>query len=140
MLTIRGSGLTLSDYIRVAVEGETVTLDPSCVSLIEQSAQAVENIVRKENTVYGINTGFGALASVKISPEKTKELQRNIILSHAAESGTRSQRSRQRNDALPGQLPGERVFRGPLANRRTTSQDVERAHYTDRSGTGLRRS
>jgi len=87
VLTIRGSGLTLSDYIRVAVEGETVTLDPSCVSLIEQSAQAVENIVRKENTVYGINTGFGALASVKISPEKTKELQRNIILSHAAGVG-----------------------------------------------------
>ncbi|HNR62498.1 MAG TPA: histidine ammonia-lyase [Thermotogota bacterium] len=87
MITIRGSELTLNDYVQVAIAGETVEISPSCFALINKSARAVESIVQSEDTVYGINTGFGALATVKISPEKTKELQKNIILSHAAGVG-----------------------------------------------------
>ena len=44
----------------------------------------VEQIVNEGRTAYGINTGFGLLASTKIAPEDLEQLQRSLVLSHAA--------------------------------------------------------
>jgi histidine ammonia-lyase len=67
--------------------GAGVRLDPSCVPVIEASARAVEAIVARGEPVYGINTGFGKLASVRIEAADLARLQTNIVLSHAAGVG-----------------------------------------------------
>jgi len=68
-------------------EGAAVTLDPVCAPRIAAGAAAVERILARHEPVYGINTGFGKLASVKIGDEDLAALQRNIVLSHAAGTG-----------------------------------------------------
>lgn len=67
--------------------GESATLDPSCHEKVQASADAVEAILARHEPVYGINTGFGKLASVRIGDEDLETLQRNIVLSHAAGVG-----------------------------------------------------
>jgi histidine ammonia-lyase len=72
---------------RAVCRGAVPRLDPSCRERIKRSAAAVAAIVAKGEPVYGINTGFGKLASVRIPAEDLETLQRNIVLSHAAGVG-----------------------------------------------------
>ena len=67
--------------------GEPAPLDPSCHDKVAASADAVQAILAKHEPVYGINTGFGKLASVRIGDDDLETLQRNIVLSHAAGVG-----------------------------------------------------
>jgi histidine ammonia-lyase len=67
--------------------GEAAPLDPSCAEKVQASADAVQAILARHEPVYGINTGFGKLASVRIGDEDLETLQRNIVLSHAAGVG-----------------------------------------------------
>ncbi|HVF92990.1 MAG TPA: histidine ammonia-lyase [Sphingomonas sp.] len=67
--------------------GATPRLDPACAEAIEASAAAVARIVARGAPVYGINTGFGKLASVRIDTVDLATLQRNIVLSHCAGVG-----------------------------------------------------
>lgn len=68
-------------------EGAVPALDPACRPAIAESAAAVGRILARHEPVYGINTGFGKLASVRIGDEDLARLQRNIVLSHAAGVG-----------------------------------------------------
>lgn len=77
---------SLDDWQRV-YGGAKARLDPSSATVIAASARAVEAIVDKGEPVYGINTGFGKLASVRIERADLARLQRNIVLSHAAGVG-----------------------------------------------------
>ena len=72
---------------QVLVEGGHCVLDKACVSKVEKSLAIVQKILQDKKTVYGINTGFGSLANQTISAEKLKQLQRNIVLSHACGTG-----------------------------------------------------
>ena len=72
---------------RALYHGAPITLDPASGAAIAASAAAVERIVAKGAPVYGINTGFGKLASVRIDAGDLAALQRNIVLSHAAGVG-----------------------------------------------------
>jgi len=72
---------------RQVYRGARVRLDASAQAAVLRSAQVVEAIVAKGEPVYGINTGFGKLASVRIEREDLETLQRNIVLSHAAGVG-----------------------------------------------------
>ena len=72
---------------RAIYRGEAVELDPACRPVIAESAAAVARILARGEPVYGINTGFGKLASVRIESEDLATLQRNIVLSHAAGVG-----------------------------------------------------
>jgi histidine ammonia-lyase len=67
--------------------GATPSLDPACRPVIAESAAAVARILAHGEPVYGINTGFGKLASVRIDGCDLAMLQRNIVLSHAAGVG-----------------------------------------------------
>lgn len=67
--------------------GEPAPLDPACHASIAASADAVRAILARHEPVYGINTGFGKLASVRIGDNDLETLQRNIVLSHAAGVG-----------------------------------------------------
>ncbi|MFO1087410.1 MAG: histidine ammonia-lyase [Reyranellaceae bacterium] len=67
--------------------GASASLSPEAYDAIEVSAQAVAAILAKGQPVYGINTGFGKLANVRIEAADLATLQRNIVLSHAAGAG-----------------------------------------------------
>src|SRR5688500_18840890 len=73
---------------RAIYRGATVALDPAAVDAIATSARTVSAIIAKGEPVYGVNTGFGKLASVRIATADLETLQRNIVLSHAAGVGT----------------------------------------------------
>jgi len=72
---------------RAVYRGARVRLDPASSPAIAESAAAVQRILARGEPVYGINTGFGKLASVRIGAEDLDRLQRNIVLSHAAGVG-----------------------------------------------------
>lgn len=76
----------LADW-RAIYRGAALQLDPACAAGIQASADTVARIVAKGDPVYGINTGFGKLASVRIAAADLETLQRNIVLSHAAGVG-----------------------------------------------------
>ncbi|HPF25116.1 MAG TPA: histidine ammonia-lyase [Steroidobacteraceae bacterium] len=77
---------SLTDW-RAVYRGAGVTLDAACNERIVQSAATVQDIVARSEPVYGINTGFGKLASVRIDPADLARLQRNIVLSHSVGIG-----------------------------------------------------
>jgi len=80
---------TLADW-RAIHAGADVALHDQAWSAIAASAAAVARILGKGDAVYGINTGFGKLASVRIADHDLAALQRNIVLSHAAGTGAPS--------------------------------------------------
>ena len=86
MMRVSPGAVSLTDW-RALYHGEIPTLDPACRDLIAESAAAVGRILARHEPVYGINTGFGKLATVKIGDADLETLQRNIVLSHAAGVG-----------------------------------------------------
>lgn len=64
-----------------------VRLDPSAGAAILDAYERVKAAAAGEAPIYGVNTGFGKLASIKIKPENTAELQRNLVLSHCCGVG-----------------------------------------------------
>lgn len=78
--------VTLAQW-RAIHAGTALTLDPAAAEAVARSAQTVDAIVARGEPVYGINTGFGKLASVRIERDDLEALQRNIVLSHAAGVG-----------------------------------------------------
>ncbi|MDG1738538.1 MAG: histidine ammonia-lyase [Paracoccaceae bacterium] len=78
---------TLAQLHDVWEKGEAASLHPSSHAGIEQAAAIVAKAANGEQAVYGINTGFGKLASVKIEAKDVATLQRNLILSHCCGVG-----------------------------------------------------
>lgn len=72
---------------RAIARGADLVLDPAALPAIAASAAAVAAIVADGAPVYGINTGFGKLASVRIADADLAKLQRNLVISHAAGVG-----------------------------------------------------
>ncbi len=81
--------VSLADW-RAIYRGAAPKLDSACAPRIAESAAAVGRILAHGDPVYGINTGFGKLASVRIGDSDLAALQRNIVLSHAAGTGAPS--------------------------------------------------
>jgi histidine ammonia-lyase len=72
---------------KAVLEGAALTLDTSARAAVEAGAEAVARVIAAGETVYGVNTGFGKLAAVRIAGEDLATLQRNLILSHACGVG-----------------------------------------------------
>ncbi len=87
MIELDGHSLAFSDAARVVFGGEPVAVCPSSWEAVRRSREAVQSIVAHGKPVYGVNTGFGSLSTQPISRERLAELQRNIVLSHAAGVG-----------------------------------------------------
>ena len=85
-VTLDPGQVPLSDW-RAIYRGADVRLDPPAGPAIAAAAAAVARILARGEPVYGINTGFGKLASVRIEAGDLATLQRNIVLSHAAGVG-----------------------------------------------------
>ena len=90
-LVLHPGRVRLDDWLDV-YRGAPVCLDPASGPAIEASARAVDAIVARGEPVYGINTGFGKLASVRIEAVDLARLQYNIVLSHAAGVGASAPR------------------------------------------------
>lgn len=79
--------LTLADCRRLAGGFRSVSLDPGCRPTVEASSRMVAQAAAGERPVYGINTGFGLLARRRIPPDRVRDLQRRLVLSHSAGTG-----------------------------------------------------
>ena len=75
--------LSLNDFIQVVRNHAPVTLHPDALERVQQARQYVNALLSEETAVYGVNTGFGKFATVRINPDDLQALQRNLLLSHA---------------------------------------------------------
>ncbi|MFC3614998.1 histidine ammonia-lyase [Lutimaribacter marinistellae] len=86
-VTLTPGTTTLATLEAIWREGGAARLDPSARPAVEAAAQVVTQAAQGDAPVYGVNTGFGKLASVRIAPGDTATLQRNLILSHCCGVG-----------------------------------------------------
>ena len=85
---LTGTDLTLEDVARVAEAPRArVELDPAALDGVNAARAVVDRAVAEQRVVYGVTTGFGALSEVVIPPDRIRELQANLIRSHAAGVG-----------------------------------------------------
>ncbi|RAC79332.1 histidine ammonia-lyase, partial [Burkholderia multivorans] len=93
MITLTPGHLTLPQLRQIAREPVQLTLDPASFAKIDAGAKAVSDIAAKGEPAYGINTGFGRLASTHIPHDQLELLQKNLVLSHAVGVGEPMARS-----------------------------------------------
>lgn len=79
--------LTLKEVRQQLQEHRPIVMSDNVLSRVESSCEVIRKVLEDKRTVYGINTGFGSLARQSISTEHLKQLQRNIVLSHACGTG-----------------------------------------------------
>lgn len=86
MIAIGGNRLTAGDFFKVLYEGEQVQLQPQALETVKANYDFLR-AYSKDKIIYGINTGLGPMAQYKISEEDQRQLQYNLIRSHASGSG-----------------------------------------------------
>ena len=86
-LILNGQSLKLSEVEAVALSGAIVEISPDALERVAESRGLIERILGAGDTVYGVNTGFGKLADVRIPGDKLSELQINLVRSHAGGVG-----------------------------------------------------
>ncbi|MFW5894340.1 MAG: histidine ammonia-lyase [Bacillota bacterium] len=87
MITLDGFSLTLDDFVKVARYKEPVKISSKAKEAVRKSRRVVQHNIEQKNVVYGINTGFGNLANVRIADSDFNALQRNLVVSHACGTG-----------------------------------------------------
>jgi len=87
MILINGSNLDLVYFRKIVLEYEEVKIDDSSKKNVEKAREYVEQVIKSEKAVYGINTGFGKLSDVSIDKCDLAKLQENLIKSHACGVG-----------------------------------------------------
>ncbi|MGY0061020.1 histidine ammonia-lyase [Streptomyces sp. LZ34] len=91
-VVLGASGTTAADVIAVARDGARIELSEEALAAVAASRRTIDDLAAKPEPVYGVSTGFGALAVRHISPDLRVQLQRNIVRSHAAGMGPRVER------------------------------------------------
>jgi histidine ammonia-lyase len=86
-VTVQPTGVTAVDVLAVARDDARVELAPATVAAMARSRALVDEIEVSQRPVYGVSTGFGALAGTFIAPQRRAELQHALIRSHAAGIG-----------------------------------------------------
>src|ERR1044071_7533697 len=87
MMQLAGQPLSLSEIAAVAFDDIPIKVAPSARDRIENSRRIVEEIVAKGGVVYGVSTGIGKLADVQIPAGELRQLQLNLVRSHACGIG-----------------------------------------------------
>ena len=93
MITLTPGKASLKTLEKIYRSDGPVKLDPKAKAGVEDAASHIQAAVAGGTPVYGVNTGFGKLASVQIAPEDTSTLQRNLILSHCCGVGEATEKS-----------------------------------------------
>src|SRR5262245_41356321 len=116
MILLDGESLALDDLVAIADHYRTVALAPQAIARIDASRAVVDRKAASDEAVYGINTGFGALAETRIPRDALGALQLNLLRSHAAGVGE------------------------PLADRVVRASMALRANVLAKGFSGIRRS
>jgi histidine ammonia-lyase len=86
-LVLNGNPLSIAEIESVAVQHRSVAIASEALTRVAQSRQVIEQILNTGQTVYGVNTGFGKLADVRIPAHSLAQLQTNLVRSHACGLG-----------------------------------------------------
>lgn len=86
-VVLDGNSLTLEEIVAVARRNVPVSIAEKAEEVVNKSREIVDKIVQEKKVTYGVNTGFGSLCNVSISPEDTAQLQENLIRTHSAGFG-----------------------------------------------------
>ena len=86
-MELNGQPLSLAEIAAVAFGNEAVQISAAVRKRVVASRKVIEKIVERDAVVYGVNTGFGKLADVRIPPEELRHLQLNLVRSHACGIG-----------------------------------------------------
>ncbi|MES2155604.1 MAG: histidine ammonia-lyase [bacterium] len=86
-VALDGASLTIAQVVAVARERAKVTIPPTAWKAVQSSRAVVDRLVKKGEVAYGITTGFGEFAHVRIEPAQVRQLQRNLLMSHAVGVG-----------------------------------------------------
>ena len=86
-ITLDGHSLSVADVVAVSRQGASVAIAPATRERVARARAGIEAALARGETIYGVNTGFGKLAHVRIAPERLRELQLNLIRSHASGVG-----------------------------------------------------
>ncbi len=86
-ILLDGDSLTLPDIRSAAERTAQFAFEPKALGRMRSSREVVDRIVAEGRTVYGVTTGFGVFSEVTIPPDQTRQLQRNLVLSHCAGIG-----------------------------------------------------
>jgi histidine ammonia-lyase len=87
IFVLKPGELSLKEIKNITRQKLKIKLDDSAIEKISAAEQTINNVLEQNKTVYGINTGFGALASERISQNDLKQLQTNLVVSHACGTG-----------------------------------------------------
>jgi histidine ammonia-lyase len=87
LLLLTGKNLTREDFYAVVLENRRVALDPRARRAMQRSRALVEKMIREKKVVYGVTTGFGSLSTEHIAPAQARQLQVNLVRSHACGVG-----------------------------------------------------
>jgi histidine ammonia-lyase len=87
MIELDGTSLTIEQLLAIADRGEPVALSDAARQRVRASRAVVDRVASGDAPAYGINTGFGSFADVRIAPDALEELQVNLLRSHAAGVG-----------------------------------------------------
>ncbi|NEW63373.1 histidine ammonia-lyase [Granulicatella sp. zg-ZJ] len=87
VVVLDGNSLTLDEVVDVARFYAKCEIKEDAKAAVIESRRIVDDIVREKRVVYGVNTGFGSLCNVSISPEDTAQLQENLIRTHSSGFG-----------------------------------------------------
>src|SRR2546423_7066819 len=87
-MELDGQRLSLAQVGSVANDKEPVALASAARARVDASRKVVEQIVAQGRTVYGVNTGFGRLSDVRVEPNELRDLQLNLVRSHACGLGS----------------------------------------------------
>ena len=87
-MTLKPGKISMADLAILYWQSPAAKLSPEFRADIDASSKIVINAAKGDTAVYGVNTGFGKLASTRIAPEDTAQLQRNLILSHCCGVGS----------------------------------------------------
>ena len=86
-IVLNGENLSLTQFIQGVRGGYRVMLSEEAEVNVLKARETVQRALNSKRVIYGLTTGFGALSDVVISKEQTKQLQKNILMSHAAGVG-----------------------------------------------------
>jgi len=86
-ITLNSTGITMEQVLAIARDSETIAISREALDQMAATRAHIESLASAQTPVYGISTGFGALASRHIAPEGRVQLQKSLIRSHAAGMG-----------------------------------------------------
>jgi len=86
-VTLDGNSLSIEQIVAVARQGASVSVSDQARAQVQRSRDFLEKCVKEDIAIYGVTTGIGEFARIRISPEQSAELSRRIIYSHSAGTG-----------------------------------------------------